>query len=70
MIDRDSAERLMINFMDINEALNAATITISHFPEQEEQRRFRRAVGEIGNIVYLDLMRPIIKQFPDLDPDK
>jgi hypothetical protein len=70
MIDRDSAERLMVNFMTISEALNAAATTISHFPEQEEQRCFRRAVGEIGNTLYLDLMRPIIKQFPDLDPDK
>jgi hypothetical protein len=40
MIDRDSAERLMINFMDINEALNAATITISHFPSRKNRDAF------------------------------
>lgn len=68
-MDRRVAEQLMKAFFDLSEPLNAATSLTSQIDGKEEQAAFRKGIGEIMNIAYVDLMRPIIRQYPDLDPD-
>ncbi|HZR03993.1 MAG TPA: hypothetical protein VFA81_12580 [Burkholderiales bacterium] len=69
-MDRDAAERLMQAYMAINTALNEATPLTSYIIDKSEQESIRSALGNLMQSVYLDLMRPLIKQHPDLDPDK
>jgi hypothetical protein len=69
-MDRTVAEKLMKDLMALTNPLNSATAAASQITNEEEQASFRRSIGEIMNAVYVDLMRPIIKQYPDLDPDK
>jgi Protein of unknown function len=35
-----------------------------------EQREFRKSLGEVMGILYGDIMMPIIREYPDLNPDK
>jgi hypothetical protein len=37
---------------------------------REERARLRKDVGQLMQDVYLVLMRPIVLQYPDLDPDR
>lgn len=69
-MDRGAAERLMHAYMAINAALNDATPLTSQINDKGEQESVRSALGNLMQSVYLDLMRPLIKQHPDLDPDK
>ena len=69
-MDRRVAEQLMKNFLDLSGPLNAATSLTSQIDDKEEQARMRKGIGEIMNIAYVDLMRPIASQYPDLDPDR
>ena len=69
-MERSIAEKLMKDLMALTDPLNSATEVTTQIADKEEQASFRRSIAEIMNTVYVDLMRPIIKQFPDLNPDK
>lgn len=68
-MDRATAEKLMRIYARLNESLNEATAIIGAIPNQEEQRQLRRPVGATMQSVWLELMQPIVRQYPDLDPD-
>jgi len=69
-MDRDTAEQLMKLYHQLGEPLNHATEIIGGLPDQEEQKLFRRPVGHIMGLIWTDLMRPIVQQFPELYPEK
>jgi len=69
-MDRDTAEKLVAIYHRLDNCLNEATALIGTIPDAEEQRRFRRPVGEMMQSAWADLMLPIFREFPDLDPDE
>ena len=69
-MDRDTAEKLVAIWHRLDNCLNEATVLIGTIPDADEQRRFRRPVGEMMQSAWVDLMLPIFREFPDLDPDE
>ena len=69
-LDRATAEKLMALYQLLNASLNEAAEVIGAIRDQEEQKRLRRPLGEVMQSVWLELMQPIVRQHPDLDPDK
>jgi hypothetical protein len=70
-MDRSVAEKLMQHYLAAGgAALNEATSVIGTLADAEEQRRLRRPLGELMQSIYLELMRPIVKEHPELDPDR
>ena len=69
-MDRNVAELLMSNLLALDEPLNSSATLVNQIPNKEEQKEFRRGIGEIVGRIYTDLMLPIIRQYPDLDPEK
>jgi hypothetical protein len=60
----------MAIYQRLNAPLNEAAETIGTIRDQEEQKRLRRPLGDVMQSVWIDLMQPIVRQYPDLDPDK
>jgi len=60
----------MKELLAMGQPLNSAAQLIDQIASEDERRQFRRGLGEVMNQIYIDLMRPIIRQYPDLDPDK
>jgi len=54
----------------MNESLNSATLLAAKVESKDEQDSLRRAIGNVIQVIYIDLMRPVIRQYPDLDPDR
>jgi len=69
-MDYSTAKELMLSYHQLTDALNVATEIIGRLPNNEEQKELRRPIGKILAVVWPELMLAIIKQFPDLDPDK
>jgi len=69
-MDRDTAEKLVAIYHRLDHCLNEATVLIGTIADAEEQRRFRRPVGEMMQSAWVELMLPIFRKFPDLDPDE
>lgn len=65
-MDRDIAESLMTHFLSLDQPLNRAAEVADRISDDEERRAIRRAIGEFVGRIYGDLMRPIIRQYPDL----
>jgi len=55
--------------IDLGPPLNALDKLSEQITDHDEAREFRRALGELMAGT-LPLLRPIIRQFPDLDPDR
>jgi hypothetical protein len=60
---------MMRAFLAMNESLNSATSLTAQIGGKDERESFRRAIGNVMQTIYIDLMMPVIKQYPDLDPD-
>ena len=60
----------MRRFLALSEPLNAATELTDQLSEEQERAHFRRELARLMQKIYLDLMRPIIAQHPDPDPDR
>lgn len=69
-MDRRIAELIMKDLLALNSLLNSMDPLINQISNADEQRLLRRGLGGVIISIYTDLMRPIIKQYPELDPDK
>jgi hypothetical protein len=69
-MERHIAERLMEILLRLDTPLNEATELTELLPDVAEQKAIRRGIGEVTLTIYTEIMRPIIRQFPDLDPEK
>jgi hypothetical protein len=69
-MDRATAERLMVIYHRVNEALNQAEPALRAIPDEQERKRHLRALGDMMMDVWTELMAPIVREHPELDPDK
>jgi len=69
-MDKKTAIDLMQLYLRACEPLNLAAKVIGGLPDEEEQKRLRRPLGEVGQSIYVELMRPIIREYPELDQDR
>jgi len=69
-MDRGVAEPLMKELMALGVCLNSMTVLTDKISDKEEQVEIRRVIGNIMGMIYTDMMIPIMRQYPDLNPDK
>jgi hypothetical protein len=69
-MQRDVAEKLMELLNRMWEPFNQATKLIDQIPSQRSNGALRRGLGEGYGRVYADVMVRIIREYPDLDPDR
>ena len=69
-MDRPTAEKLMSLHHRLGDLLNEATAIVDAIPSEEEQRELRRPLGELMQTTWVEFAAPIVRQYPDLDPDR
>lgn len=67
---KDSAEALMTKLLELSQAMDDVCSLIDQLDSEEEKKELRRGMSGMLADVYTELMRPIIRRFPELDPDK
>jgi hypothetical protein len=68
-MDRDLAQRIVTAVNDLGLPFNALDALSMQISDPDEKRAFRLALGQMMGMT-LDLLRPVIRRFPDLDPDR
>jgi hypothetical protein len=68
-LDRDLAERIVKGVMDLNAPIGALDKLGTEIADPDTKRAFRYALGDLMAGT-LDLLRPVLRQYPDLDPDR
>lgn len=69
-MDRQLAEKLMQCCQDLSPPMNAAFELARSIPDPVERRTILTGWANITMCIYEQVMRPIIREHPDLDPDK
>lgn len=63
------AKDLMEKIMELNTSVNEVILKIDKI-DKEERKHYDTAIADIMGTIYIELMIPIIREYPDLDPDK
>lgn len=66
---RDIAERLVRELLSCSGKLDQSVSLIHGVVEDEVFCRYRRQVGEVMGLLYIELLREIYAYYPDLEPE-
>ncbi len=69
-MNKNTANSLMMALLKLNESTNDVFFEIEKIDDDKIKRLFRRSIANVIGMIYLELMSPIIEEYPDLDPDK
>ncbi|EDS8326280.1 nuclear receptor NHR-99 [Salmonella enterica subsp. enterica serovar Weltevreden] len=69
-MNKNTANNLMMALLKLNESTNDVFFEIEKIDDDKIKRLFRRSIANVIGMIYLELMSPIIEEYPDLDPDK
>lgn len=59
----------MKSLHDLGAAMNTVAGKIEQIEVEAQKMELRRGIADMMGALYTDLMRPIIKEHPELDPD-
>lgn len=69
-MDKNLAEKLMATLNAASDKLNEAAAVVEMISDHDEKRRFKASIAELMADVYIKLMKPIIREHKDMDPDR
>jgi len=69
-MQRELAERLMNAVLDVRPSINNLLEAADQIEDEAERLAFRRRIAEATHILAFDLVMHIVRQYPELDPDK
>jgi uncharacterized ferredoxin-like protein len=69
-MDRRTAERMMAQALSIGDKIQGLDNIVSAIPDELEGREWAHRLGDVMRILNDNFIRPIARDFPDLDPDK
>ena len=65
---RDAAEKAIEALLSASGALNEAARVVQAEAPESVFNDYRRRTAEVMAAIYLDLIRPMVEFYPDLDP--
>jgi hypothetical protein len=68
-MDHSTARQLIEIIKQLDKPVNEATLLAESISDEDERRKVRKGLARIIGVVYVDLMVPICKDYPDLLPD-
>lgn len=67
-MERDVARSVLALMFDYGGKLNDAMLTIRESSDEEEFARYRRAIGNVLESAFEQIINPILEEHPDLKP--
>jgi len=69
-LKKEIAVAIVDNIISSNQIINVLTELSDKLENESEAIKFRRNLAKILGVLNIDLLMPIISQYPELDPDK
>lgn len=69
-MDEATAARVIASAKSLDAALGDLDTAISAIPDEAERRAFAQRLGDLLGAVNDGFIRPLVRKFPHLDPDK
>ena len=67
-MEKNLAKAFVEHFLALDAPLNAAAALTSEIADENERKAVRGAIAEVGMAIYTDLIRPVTRKYPDLEP--
>jgi hypothetical protein len=67
-MERKLAEQLIQHFLALDKPLNEAGQLVETIDDAALQLKMKGAIADVVLSVYTDLIRPLVRQYPNLDP--
>lgn len=67
---RETAEKIANKFEDLGRCLNDLTEISYEIEDKAERSKFRRSLAALMNDSYEKVLREVLLQYPEFDPDK
>ena len=68
-MDKKTAEEIVGLMLDIGAKINQSIALVEESFTEEDFLEYRKNAGKFMGIILLDVMNPIFKEFPDLEPN-
>lgn len=68
-MNKELAADLIADLLALDASMNSVVERIELIDDRDEHNALKQAIYKVIGDVYCELMRPIIRQYPDLDPD-
>ncbi len=69
-MEKKQASDILESVLALNRPLGQVMDATEALPDGTERAEMVKAVGEILKILTLNIVFPIVRQYPELDPDK
>ncbi len=66
----DTAETVLSALLKTRPAINELLESTEQIEDEAERLALRRRIAEVMHVLAYDLVMHIVRQYPDLDPDK
>ena len=69
-MQKDIAKRILESALSLVSKINRLDLQIMHLSNTEEKKDFVEALGSIMSILTRDIVHRILREHPELDPDR
>jgi hypothetical protein len=69
-MNKDRAKKILNEIKDMDSSFGKLSELVHGISDESERKLYAKRLGDILGRIYTDLMVPIIREYPDLDPDK
>ena len=69
-MERDVAEKLMAEYARLEAIYGRVEAHLREIEDESERKDLLRGFAEVAGGHFTDLLLPVMRQYPDLDPDK
>ena len=70
LMDKSAASKIIQAVLQLSDPLNSIGDQLHALPEGAERDALLRALGSVMAELHTGLIRPLVRQYPDLDPDR
>lgn len=67
---KETAKQLVAIMLDCSRKLDDAVMLLSDNSEEDEAIKLRRAAGKIMGHIFVDILDPVYRQHPELEPEE
>lgn len=68
-MNKDFAQDLMHKLNELGSSMSSVAAKIEELENEPDKLILREGIADLMGMLYSDLVRPVIKKFPELDPD-
>jgi len=68
-MNKGQAEKVARALLSCAGKLDESVGLLRHDMDEEGYLSYRREIGEIMGLLYIDILRPIFAQYPELEPE-